>query len=178
VGESLSGGSRPWASLAGVCLDRTVELDNVRLRVRDWPGVGGCIVHVSDPLAASSVIDRLAARFTPRFRVMSVSPRGASPYQVDAVDLIGVLDQFGFEAPALISERLGCLTALLVAAWYPERVGCLVLVDMTLETSGLMAQALRDCPPDLARLRATVRCPVLESTDLADIETFVRGTLP
>jgi pimeloyl-ACP methyl ester carboxylesterase len=149
-----------------VCLDRTIELDGVRLHVRDWPGRGGPLVHVPDPLcAADSFIDAVAATLAPRYRVLSVAPRGASPYQVDATDLLGMLDQFGFLSPILVAERLGCVPALLVAAWHPRRVAGLVLVEPAYTPppgDGVITRALKDCPPDWAALRRAVECPMLE----------------
>lgn len=150
-----------------VRLDRTVELDAARLRLSDWPGFGGPLVHLPDPLQPrEAVLDQLVARLAPRCRVLSLQPRGASPFQVDAADALAMLDQFGFRAPILAGERLGCLPALLLAAWFPSRPSGLVLIEPSCAPSpgdqpGIEALALRDCPPDWAALRATVECPVL-----------------
>jgi pimeloyl-ACP methyl ester carboxylesterase len=159
-----------------VCLQRTVELDNVRLRLRDWPGFAGPLVHLPDPLAPSSFIDALAALLAPKFRVVSLSLRDDAPCQVDVVDTMAVFDQFGFETPVLVGERAGCLAALLVAVWYPTRVGGLVLVDATYAPpsgESLAARALRDCPPNWADLRAAIRCPVCEANSAEDVRRFV-----
>jgi pimeloyl-ACP methyl ester carboxylesterase len=156
-------------------------LDNVRLRLRDWPGYAGPLVHSPDRPATSSLIENIAASLAPRYRVLSLAPRGDAPYQVHATDLVEVLRQFGFRSPILIGERLGSLTSLIVAAWYPVCVGGLVLVDplsTALPGDTIEARSLRDCPPEIARLRSAVRCPVLESHDARDIEAFVTATLP
>jgi pimeloyl-ACP methyl ester carboxylesterase len=148
-----------------VCLERIVELGGVCLRLRDWPGIGGPLVHIPDPLAANAhTLERLTETLAWRYRVLSVRPRGASPYQVDAMDLLATLDQFGFVAPILIGERLGCVAALLVAAWHRGRVAGLVLIDPTYDppaSDSIEARALRDCPPDWPTLRKAVQCPVL-----------------
>jgi pimeloyl-ACP methyl ester carboxylesterase len=146
-------------------------------------------VHVPDPLSSCfTVAAELAAALAPRYRVLSVTPRGESPYQVDAVDLVGVLRQFGFVSPVLVGERLGCVVALLVGAWYPDRVAALILVDAAYTAPSaetIEARALRDCPPDWPRLRQAVRCPVLELSSaafsIAAVEAFLDGlkaTLP
>jgi pimeloyl-ACP methyl ester carboxylesterase len=117
-------------------------------------------VHVPDGSFLSSSIPRLAAELAPTWRVLSISPRPSVPYQVTALDVVGVLDQLGCEHNLLVGEGTGCLTALLVAAWYPPKVSGLLLVD------GRYAgdRYLRECPPDLAALRAMVSCAVCEAS--------------
>lgn len=169
-----------------VCLGRTLELAEVRLLLRDWPGLAGPLIHVPDPLSLEDdVAEALAAALAPRYRVLSVQPRGASPYQVDASDLLAVLDQFGFERPVIVAEALGGVPALLVAAWHPRRVAGLVLIDPTSDPPSadcLMARALRDCPPDVIALRDALQCPKLDlsrgSWLVSDIERFLAQLVP
>jgi pimeloyl-ACP methyl ester carboxylesterase len=165
-----------------VCLDRVVELDSVRLRLRDWPGISGPLVHVPDPRVHSDHIFAALAELAPDYRVLSLSPRGDAPYQIDATDLLGTLDQFGFKQPTLVGERLGCVAALLVTAWYPDRVARLILIDPTYDppsSDGVADRALRDCPPDWPALRAAVKCPVLverwSATSLKTVEIFLKN---
>jgi pimeloyl-ACP methyl ester carboxylesterase len=96
-----------------------------------------------------------------------------------------MLDQFGFEAPVLVAQQLGCVAALLVAAWHANRVAGLVLIEPTYEPprgSSLEARALRDCPPDWTSLRQAVTCPVLElplGASAADrVHEFVSQLVP
>jgi pimeloyl-ACP methyl ester carboxylesterase len=174
------------ATLRGVYLERTIELAAVRLRLRDWPGLGGPLVHVADPLSAdNSLVEALAAELAPRYRVLSLTPRDASPYQVDAADLLATLDQFGFETPVLVAEGLGCVAALLVAAWHMGRVAGLVLIDPTCDppiADGIPARAVKDCPPDWASLRKAVECPCLEvprtSSAVEQVEHFLHQLAP
>jgi pimeloyl-ACP methyl ester carboxylesterase len=169
-----------------VCLERTIELDAVRLAVRDWPGVGGPLVHVPDLLLPSTLVEGLALALAPTCRVLSVAPRINVAYQVAAMDLADVLRQFGFPRPVLLGEGLGCLHVLIVAAWYPELVWRVVLVDPTSVPSAgdsLETRALRNCPPDMTSLRRAVKCDVLElaSDDAAlgqRIEAFTTAPLP
>jgi pimeloyl-ACP methyl ester carboxylesterase len=163
-----------------VCLDRTVELEAARLRLRDWPGLDGPLVHVPDPFFADvfadacadvcaddSVLEELAAALAPAYRLLSLTPRNAQGYQVAAADLLGVLDQFGFVKPILIAERSGCAPALLVAAWHPGRIGKVVLIDAAYDppdSARIEAQSLRDCPVNWSAVRNSVDCPVLDLT--------------
>jgi pimeloyl-ACP methyl ester carboxylesterase len=158
-----------------------LELDSVRLRVRDWPGRRGPLIHVPDPLGPSDSLLAELARLAPRYRVLSVAPRGDSPYQVDAIDLVGLLRQFGFVSPLLVAQGHGCVAALLVAAWHPERVAALVLVEAAQPApagESLVARALRECPPDWVSLREGLRCPVLVTSSVEAIEAFAAATLP
>ncbi len=164
-----------------VCLERVVELDAVRLRLREWPGLGGTLVHVPDPGSPNDEVVTALGALVPDYRVVSLSPRGDSPYQVDAADLLGTLDQFGFEQPTLVGERLGSVAALLVAAWYPDRIGRLILIDPSYDSpssEGVANRALRDCPLDWPALRAAVKCPTLvvgwSATALTTVEAFLR----
>jgi pimeloyl-ACP methyl ester carboxylesterase len=153
--------------------------------LRDWPGFGGPVVHVPDPLSPDgAMVETLAATLAADYRVLSVEPRPGRPYQVQAMDILGMLDQFGFESPILVGERLGCAAALLVAAWYAGRVSRLVLIDPSYvapfgHERSLEVTALRDCPPDVAALRGSLQCPVLEVrwTDRAhaqNLNTFLQ----
>jgi hypothetical protein len=85
-----------------------------------------------------------------------------------------------------MAEGSGCVTALLLAAWYAERVSGLALIDAVLAApagDSLVARALRDCPPDWPRLRMDLRCDVVELTadqsDLAaQVERLLSGPVP
>jgi pimeloyl-ACP methyl ester carboxylesterase len=153
----------------------------VRLRLRDWPGMDGPLVHVPDPLTpADDALEALARAYSPAYRVLSLTPRTASTYQVDAADLLATLDQFGFAQPIVVGERLGCAAALLVAAWHAGRVARLVLIDPTFDapaSDSIAARALRDCPPDLAALRRAILCPVLEVRKqvMDEVSAFLSG---
>jgi pimeloyl-ACP methyl ester carboxylesterase len=148
---------RRTAALSGVCLERTVLLDNVRLEVRDWPGPGGPVVHVPDP-ACDSELEQRIATLSPGTRVFSITPRSDQPYQVLVADLHGLLAQFGFLNIVLVAEGLSCASAVLLAAWYPEHVRALVLVgERQPDGDTLLARSLRDCPP----VRQHLTCPVI-----------------
>jgi pimeloyl-ACP methyl ester carboxylesterase len=154
-----------------VCLDRSLELAAVELRFRDWPGRGRAIVHLPDPFNPTSLVVDLAASLAPRYRVLSLQPRADVPYQIDADDAAGFLAAFGFERPVLLAEGVGCIAALLVATWHASLVAGVVLVDPKAEAPlGLAGRGLRECPVDLARLRAGSSTPLIE---LADLEAFL-----
>jgi pimeloyl-ACP methyl ester carboxylesterase len=96
------------------------------------------------------------------------------------------MDQFGLRQGVMLAEGLGCVTALILAAWYAERVRVLALSDPLYECpadDSLLAQSLRDCPPDWRAVRGNVTCRVVElesrSATLADeVERLLNTPLP
>ena len=149
--------------------------------------MGVPLLHIPDPWSASSsLVETLADSLTPRWRVLSLTPRPATAYQVWANDIVGVLNQFGFQSPVVLGEGVACVPVAVVAAWYPERVGRLVLVSPSVEpTAGddPATWSLLDSPPNLAALRARVTCDVLEvsASDpvlVSRIEGFLAAQLP
>ncbi|MCA1648349.1 MAG: insulinase family protein [Chloroflexi bacterium] len=143
------------------------------------------VVHVPDPRAPSeAVVEALNVAFGPDYRIVSIEPRAGQPYQVQAADLLATLKQFGFPPVVMVSERFGCVAALLLAAWHPGHVQRLLLVDPiyaapNADDRSVEARALRDCPPDWRSLRAAVHCPVLEADwhdapDGQTVRTFLR----
>ena len=137
------------------------------------------VLHAPDPESPDLVnVSALAGAIAPRCRVLSVQPRGDSAYQVHVADLLAVIQQFGFTDVTLIGERLGCCTALLTAAWLPERVGRLVLVDPIYVASSsetLFARSSSECPPRWTVLRESIGCSLLElSWNLDEVLAFLR----
>ena len=70
-------------------------------------------------------------------------------------DVREFVEQFGFTRVTLVGERLGCVTAVLLAAWHSDLVASVRLVEprWTAEGESLFARSLRDAPPDWTRLR-------------------------
>jgi pimeloyl-ACP methyl ester carboxylesterase len=76
------------------------------------------------------------------------------------------------------------VASLLVGAWYPDRVGRLILIDPSYDSpslQGVAERALRDCPLDWRSLRAAVTCPVLmvrwSISSVHEVEAFLAGLL-
>jgi pimeloyl-ACP methyl ester carboxylesterase len=161
-----------------VCLERSVALPSVELRFRDWPGFGTPIVHFA---LGHDLGPEVAAAFAPRFRVLSLLARADVSYQTDAADLLALLRAFGFASPVLVGQGLGAIAPLLVAAWWPELVGALVLAEPPREfLPGLEGRGLLECPPDWECLLATVQCPmrILPTWSIEELGDFMRAGAP
>jgi pimeloyl-ACP methyl ester carboxylesterase len=143
-------------------------------------------VHLPDPLRGSSLDALLAAALAPRFRVLSIRLRVDRGYQVHVDDVQDVLNQFGFQHSVLAAEGLSCASALVLAAWYPHRVGSLALIDRDIGSpagDSLTARSLRECPPVWDALRKGLHCPVVEfagesPTLPSEIERLLTSGLP
>jgi pimeloyl-ACP methyl ester carboxylesterase len=117
---------------------------------------------------------------------MSFLPRPGCPYQVHVGDLLASMTQFGLSQSVIVAEGLGCVTALILAAWHPERVGALALVDACYDgppDAGLITRSLRECPPDWSVIRAGIGSPILELSSAspalaAEVERLLGTRLP
>jgi pimeloyl-ACP methyl ester carboxylesterase len=103
-----------------------------------------------------------------------------------ATDIVGILSQFGFTTPVVVGEGVGCVPVVVVAAWYPERLGRVLLVDPNAappDGDDAAAWSLRDCPPDWRALRARLTRGVLEvpaddPSLVARVEAALAAPLP
>jgi len=96
-----------------------------------------CFLHGG--AAHAHWFDRVMPAFTDRFHVISLDQRGhgasawATPpayaTQDFAADLLALMEHFGWPRMALVGHSMGGHNAMGFAAWYPERVSALVVVD-------------------------------------------------
>ena len=96
-----------------------------------------CFLHGG--AAHAHWFDRVMPAFTDRFHVISLDQRGhgasawATPpayaTQDFAADLVALMDHFGWPRMALVGHSMGGHNSMGFAAWHPERVSALVVVD-------------------------------------------------
>jgi pimeloyl-ACP methyl ester carboxylesterase len=121
-------------------VDRFVSAGNVRLHLLESGVRGGpplCFLHGG--AAHAHWFDAVTPAFTDRFHVIALDQRGhgesrwPSPpaYATEdfAADLLGVLDALGWERVTIVGHSMGGHNAMSFAAWHPERVRALVVVD-------------------------------------------------
>jgi pimeloyl-ACP methyl ester carboxylesterase len=102
---------------------------------REAPPV--CFLHGG--AAHAHWFDRVIPALVDRFHTVSLDQRGhgasawATPpaYATEdfASDLVALMDHFGWERMALVGHSMGGHNAMGFAAWHPERVAALVVVD-------------------------------------------------
>ena len=119
---------------------RGLEINGLRLRLLQWGAPGRpalCFLHGG--AAHAHWFDLVAPAFADRFHVVALDQRGhgesqwAEPpaYATEdfAGDLVGVMDALGWERMTVVGHSMGGHNAMAFAAWHPERVSRLVIVD-------------------------------------------------
>src|SRR6059058_6201457 len=179
---------------------RSVVVGGLRLSFLEWGIVGRptlCFLHGGS--AHAHWFDLVTPAFTDRFHVIALDQRGhgesqwAKPpaYATEnfAADLLGFIDALGLARVAMIGHSMGGHNAMSFAAWHPDRVSALVIVDSrpTIPTDrldrmharGRRAPRLHPDPDSAARAfrllpRETVAAPEL-LTHLARAGFVARG---
>ena len=119
---------------------RSVVVSGLRLHFLEW-GMAGrpvlCFLHGGS--AHAHWFDLVTPAFLDRFHVISLDQRGhgesqwAEPpaYATEnfASDLIGLLDALGLARVTLVGHSMGGHNSMSFAAWHPDRVSALVIVD-------------------------------------------------
>src|SRR5689334_5201799 len=119
---------------------RTETINDLRLHWLE-SGVAGapalCFLHGG--AAHAHWFDRVTPAFADRFHVVSLDQRGhgesqwAEPpaygTQDFTGDLVEVMDRLGWERMTVIGHSMGGHNAMTFAAWHPERLRALVIVD-------------------------------------------------
>jgi esterase len=119
---------------------RSVVVGGLRLHFLEWGIVGRpalCCLHGGS--AHAHWFDLVAPAFADRFHVISLDQRGhgesqwADPpaYATEnfAADLLGFIDALDLARVALVGHSMGGHNAMSFAAWHPDRVSALVIVD-------------------------------------------------
>jgi len=123
---------------------RSFSVNGLTLRALGWgsPGRPGlCFLHGGS--AHAHWFDGVAPAFADRFEVIALDQRGHGasdwpPSSADgaayatesfASDLLGVMDALGWTEMTLCGHSMGGHNAMAFAAWHPDRVRALVVID-------------------------------------------------
>lgn len=120
---------------------RRFTVNGLSLHALEWaapPGAPGiCFLHGGS--AHSHWFDGVIGPFIGRYHVISLDQRGhgASEWPVPTAyatedfvsDLVGVMDVMGWPRMTVVGHSMGGANSMGLAAWHPERVERLVIVD-------------------------------------------------
>ena len=119
---------------------RTLPIGGLALHALEWGEPGRpplCFLHGGS--AHAHWFDAVVPGFFDRYHVLSLDQRGhgasqwaaAPAYATEdfARDLVGVMDALGWARMTLVGHSMGGHNAMAFAAWHPERVERLVVVD-------------------------------------------------
>ena len=170
---------------------RRFHVNGLSLHALEWgqPGRPGlCFLHGG--AAHAHWFDRVAPAFIDRFHVISLDQRGhgesawADPpaYGTEEFvsDLVGVFDALGWQQATLVGHSMGGHNSIGCAAWHPDRVRALVIVDSrpsipaerleTMHDRGRRSPRLHPSAEEaVARFRLLPRETVADPTLLAHI---------
>jgi len=119
---------------------RVAEINGLRLHLLESgrPGAPGlCFLHGG--AAHAHWFDAVTPAFADRFHVVALDQRGHGESQwamppaygtEDFVaDLVGLMDTMGWARMTVVGHSMGGHNAMTFAAWHPERVAALVIID-------------------------------------------------
>ena len=119
---------------------RSFTVNGLTLNALEWGEPGRpalCFLHGGS--AHAHWFDGVAPAFADRYHVVSLDQRGhgasdwspAAAYATPdfAGDLLGVADALGWERMTLAGHSMGGHNAMAFAAWHPERLSALVIID-------------------------------------------------
>jgi pimeloyl-ACP methyl ester carboxylesterase len=117
-----------------------IEVRGLRLRALEWGGPagsgvlllhgGGAHAHWFDAVAAALAAGRHVVALDQRGHGESGWARPPAYATRDFVgDIVGVLDRLGWDTAVVVGHSMGGHNAIACAAWHPERVRALVIVD-------------------------------------------------
>ena len=119
---------------------RRIAVTGLTLHALEWanPGAPG-LLFLHGGAAHAHWFDRVIAPFTRRYHVLALDQRGhgesgwPSPpaYATEdfVADLAAVMDELGWRRATLVGHSMGGANSMALAAWHPERVERLVVVD-------------------------------------------------
>ncbi len=136
------------------------NVNGIRLHYLDYGGSGQPLILMHGLSANAWMLDPLAQRLSPRFRVYAVDLRGRglsdkplSGYAMDdhARDIVGLMDVLGIQQAVVIGHSFGGLVVFCLAAFYPQRISKAISLD-----AGIMHPNVGELiAPSIDRLKQT-----------------------
>ncbi len=188
-----------------MAINRFIETNGICLHCLDHPGDEPLLILMPGLTANCHAFDGLIhAGLSPRFRALTIDLRGRGEsdkpeegYRMadHAADVIGLMDELGIENAILGGHSFGGLLTMYMAAHYPDRFTCLVIIDAALAAASVRTR--EQIQPALARLGQVLPSwdayiemikqapyyhgwtwdPIIENYYRADVEIYPDGTV-
>jgi pimeloyl-ACP methyl ester carboxylesterase len=147
-----------------------VNVNGIRLHYLDWGGEGEALIFLTGMGCSAHLFDKIAPRFTDRFRVLALTRRGQGEsdypetgYDIDTLadDIHDFMETLKIEKAVLAGHSLAGIELIHYAATYPRKASKLVLLDAVYDGKGrhilLEKDPFKDVPrPQLKKEFSTV----------------------
>ncbi|MEW6425599.1 MAG: alpha/beta hydrolase [Bacillota bacterium] len=144
--------------------DLKVNVNGKELHLIDWEGSGTPIICVHGLTANGRCWDALAEKLSPEYRVIAYdlpgrgdSAKPASGYGIPAhaEDILVIMGRLGLDRVTLVGHSLGASIGCYFAAWYPDRLQKLVLVDGGMDPDPRLIEVIKPSVDRIGQLFAT-----------------------
>jgi pimeloyl-ACP methyl ester carboxylesterase len=151
-----------------------VNVNGIRLHYLDWGGEGEALIFLMGLGSSSHDFDRIAPRFTDKFRVLALTRRGSGEsdhpetgYDIDILidDILAFMDALHIEKAILAGHSFAGVELTYFTEKYPDRISKLVYLDAVYDPKG-MSEVLKNSPVN------SIRSPD-EKTEFATVEEYV-----
>lgn len=140
-----------------------INVNCIHLHYLDWGGGGETLIFLTGMGCSAHFFDRIAPRFTDKFRVLALTRRGQAEsdfpetgYDIDTLvdDILDFMDILKIEQAIFVGHSMAGIELFHLAAHHPERILKLIYLDAAYDMRGnqeLMAKdPVKDLePPDM-----------------------------
>jgi pimeloyl-ACP methyl ester carboxylesterase len=132
--------------------DGSVQLDDVRLAYREWPGEKGPLLCLPGLTGHKGTFNRLAERLSPEYRLVAVDLRGRGDsdkpeegygFAYHTRDLLALADIWDWPTFVIVGHSFGATLGVYLASIRPGRVRAAVLIDGGADPKEEVLEAMR-----------------------------------
>jgi len=143
-------------------LMKKVLCNNINIQLAIWEGQGKCVLCIHGITANCMCWDVIAQSMIPEIKVLAMDLRGRggsdrpdSGYSIEnhCRDIKALIENLDLDTVAVMGHSLGALISLAFAAWYPDLVDRILLIDGAGALSkAQMAKVMKGLKQSLDRL--------------------------
>jgi pimeloyl-ACP methyl ester carboxylesterase len=151
-----------------------VRVNGIKLHYLDWGGRGEALIFLTGAGSSAHVFDRIAPRFTDKFRVLALTRRGQgesdypeSGYDLDTLidDILDFMGALKIDKAAFAGHSFAGVELTYLTEKHPERVAKLIYLDAVYDPKG-MKEVLKNSPVNEIQ-------PPEEKTEFSTVEEYI-----